>query len=272
MADNVIIDSGDGQGATVHTDDLGGSPAVHVQRSKVGWGTDGNYGDVTGANPLPATITAVVTGTAATNLGKARDAILGATDTGVMSLAVRNDTLATLCDADGDYTPFQVDANGALYITGDIAHDAADSGNPMKIGAKVAAAEDTAAADNDRTDLIADNVGKLITQPYAIKQLFVSGTASVADTTETTVIAAQAAGVKTYVTTIVISNKGSTATDVDINDGTENTVMIVPAPTGSGAILNLPVPLVGTAATAWMFQANDASNPIRVSMVGYTGV
>jgi hypothetical protein len=33
-----------------------------------------------------------------------------------MSLGVRNDTLATLGDTDGDYVPFQVDSDGALYV------------------------------------------------------------------------------------------------------------------------------------------------------------
>lgn len=37
-------------------------------------------------------------------------------DTGLMSLAVRNDTLASLVDADGDYAPLQVNASGALYV------------------------------------------------------------------------------------------------------------------------------------------------------------
>ena len=37
-------------------------------------------------------------------------------DVGIQTLAVRNDTLATLADTDGDYAPLQVDADGALYI------------------------------------------------------------------------------------------------------------------------------------------------------------
>jgi hypothetical protein len=48
-------------------------------------------------------------------LSKAEDAVHNSGDTGVMSLAVRNDTLASLVDADGDYAPLQVDASGALY-------------------------------------------------------------------------------------------------------------------------------------------------------------
>jgi|3_EtaG_2_1085321.scaffolds.fasta_scaffold21009_2 hypothetical protein len=41
-------------------------------------------------------------------------------DIGTMSLAVRNDTLASLVSDDGDYAPFQVNASGALYVTGEV--------------------------------------------------------------------------------------------------------------------------------------------------------
>jgi hypothetical protein len=61
-------------------------------------------------------VTSVIPGVGATNLGKAEDAVHADGDTGVMSLAVRNDTLAALGSADGDYAPFQVDATGALYV------------------------------------------------------------------------------------------------------------------------------------------------------------
>jgi hypothetical protein len=60
-------------------------------------------------------VTSIVPGTAATNLGKAEDAAHTSGDVGVMPLAVRNDALATLSGADGDYAPLQVDATGSLY-------------------------------------------------------------------------------------------------------------------------------------------------------------
>lgn len=53
--------------------------------------------------------------TAAGDLAKAEDAAHSSGDVGVMGLAVRNDTLAALAGADGDYAPHQVDANGAGY-------------------------------------------------------------------------------------------------------------------------------------------------------------
>ncbi|RKZ07629.1 hypothetical protein DRQ25_11085 [Candidatus Fermentibacteria bacterium] len=52
------------------------------------------------------------------------DAVHGSGDPGTMSLAVRNDTLATLVSADGDYAPLQVNADGALYV---------DIGNALNI-------------------------------------------------------------------------------------------------------------------------------------------
>ena len=60
-------------------------------------------------------ITSVVPGVGATNLGKAIQSAQGTTDTGVPALVVRNDTLADLSGADGDYAPLQVNATGALY-------------------------------------------------------------------------------------------------------------------------------------------------------------
>lgn len=48
----------------------------------------------------------------------AEDSAHNSGDTGTMALAVRNDDLAPLAGTDGDYTPLQVDARGALWTTG----------------------------------------------------------------------------------------------------------------------------------------------------------
>src|SRR4029077_5051454 len=54
-----------------------------------------------------------------------------------------------------------------VSLVGDVAHDSPDSGNPNKMGARARSSEITAVANNDRSDLITDLVGKLITLPYA---------------------------------------------------------------------------------------------------------
>lgn len=58
---------------------------------------------------------------------KAEDAAHASGDSGIMALGVRSDTLAALAGTTGDYTPFQVDALGRLYVTGSYAEDAAHS-------------------------------------------------------------------------------------------------------------------------------------------------
>lgn len=49
-------------------------------------------------------------------LSHLEDAAHSSGDAGIMGLAVRNDTLASLVDTDGDYAPLQVNADGALYV------------------------------------------------------------------------------------------------------------------------------------------------------------
>ena len=86
----------------------------------------------------------------------------GNLDIGVGVYAVRNDTLAALTNvADGDYTPFQVDADGALYI----AHGVTGGADGIKVvttaGTDVVLASSTACrkvdiqAQTDNTGLIA---------------------------------------------------------------------------------------------------------------------
>ena len=69
---------------------------------------------------LASITSSVVPGTAATHLGKARDAVAGATDTGVAALGVRRDTASSPVGADGDYQPSTFDANGKQWVNAEI--------------------------------------------------------------------------------------------------------------------------------------------------------
>jgi len=74
---------------------------------------------VTACNTGSVTVISVVPGTGATNLGKTVDAVGGATDTGVVALVQRKDTLATLTPADGDYVRLRTNNRGALWMKPD---------------------------------------------------------------------------------------------------------------------------------------------------------
>ncbi len=113
------------------------------------------------------TVGTITPGTAASSLGKAEDAVHGSGDVGVFSLGVANEAQSSLA-ADGDYIAQATDTKGNRLVIGNIAHDGADAGAPVKIGGKATNVEPAAvSASADRANLITDMVGKLIVLPYA---------------------------------------------------------------------------------------------------------
>lgn len=95
-----------------------------------------------------------------TNLSeKAEDSAHVSADVGNFVLAVRQDSLASSVSADGDYGAFKLNADGALWVApvGNVADDAADSGNPVKVGSRaVSGALAAVSATGDRADLLSD--------------------------------------------------------------------------------------------------------------------
>lgn len=112
------------------------------------------YGRVDSTGAIWVNVAAMTPGTSSTSLGKAIDAAAGGTDTVVAAGVVRDDALSTLTPADGDYTVLRVTATGALWgqDAEGVAHDAADSGNPKKIGGKASTTAPTAVSANDRVN------------------------------------------------------------------------------------------------------------------------
>jgi hypothetical protein len=93
-------------------------------------------------------------------------------DVGLHMLSVRQDTLASSTSADGDYASLKVDSLGRLYvaaaISGDVADDDPDSGNPLKVGSRAVDGALTAiSASNDRADLLSDMYRRIWVNPSA---------------------------------------------------------------------------------------------------------
>lgn len=74
----------------------------------------------------------VTPGTAATNLGKARDAAIAATDTGMAMLAARLDTLVTATPASGDYDIPKLNSRAALWVAEDV-NPGVSGGTPARL-------------------------------------------------------------------------------------------------------------------------------------------
>ena len=104
-----LIDNAIPSGNELQVDVVASLPAGSAAIGKLAANDGVDIGDVD--------VTSVTTGHAAANLGKREDDAHANQDVGVMALAVRNDDVAAIGAADGDYAPLQVNAAGSLYTT-----------------------------------------------------------------------------------------------------------------------------------------------------------
>jgi hypothetical protein len=164
-------------------------------------------------------------------------------------------------------------ASDGASVSGDVAHDTADAGEPVKVGTKSVAtlSTQTLVAANDRSNAFSDLDGVVITRRNATLGDLTRGSATITDGSSTQVIAAAGSGVKTYITDVTISNTSATAVTVDIRDGTAGSVMWtfpVPANT-SGVTHRFESPIAGTANTAVAADPSAAASSIIVCISGF---
>lgn len=245
MADNTILNAG-ASGDVIASDDIGG---VKFQRVKLVEGADGvNDGDISAANPLPVTAGPVGGGTEA---------------------AAQRVTVAS-------------DSTGNLAVKGDVAHDAADSGNPLKVGSKAANALPTAVANNDRANAISDLFGRLLVGHIdPAMQTHINKTYT---TTQTgTDVWDPAAGKKIAVTSVVIGAYGTTAgrvilwfgdnADTTFSQDTDQVLVaasFAPSATSKPGLVFTPsVPVFCNTADRELHITTDAAISIDVTIEGY---
>jgi len=159
----------------------------------------------------------------------------------------------------------------AQYAQGPTAHDAAKTGNPVRIGAVADTTEPTAVGDGDAVDLLADLNGKLVNMPYSVPERSISGvTASITGTANTSVIAAPGAGLRNYITHILVTNGHATVgTYVQIKDGTTVIYDGFAAAAGGGWSATFPKPLRLTANTALQAANVTTGSDTKVSASGF---
>jgi hypothetical protein len=128
-------------------------------------------------------------------------------------------------------------------IQGNIAHDSADAGNPLKIGAKAIAhgTNPTGVTANDRTDLYANRAGVLFTiggHPNIITRTVYISDATGAQT-DASIVGTIAAGTKVAVTSVAVTvDSATTATGgVAVKLGFGATTIPADSSTGANGIL-----------------------------------
>lgn len=218
-------------------------------------------------------------------------------DTGTMALAVRKDTAAALAGSDGDYTPLITDANGALHVAvasgsvtasgtidvdGTVAHDAADSGDPLKIGHKAASSLPTAVADADRANSISDTFGRQLTG-HIDPAMQTWKNFSATSTSVGHMIWNPASGKRIAVTNLQIGTTGSVASDLviwfgDTSDttytaGTDQVLFdgtFVPSSSAApGAVIQFNPPAFCTTANRKLRFSQPSSMQTKITVYGY---
>lgn len=204
--------------------------------------------------------------------GKAEDAAASDGDPGVPVLGVRNDALAARTSTDGDYGMVALDSAGRVHTVpgGGVAHDGADSGSPVKVGGRARTSDITAVASDDRTDMVADTLGRQVVTLDQIPENSLNGKANFTNTTAADVIAAQGAGIRIYVTDIVVTNAhASVGTKVEIRDGTTVLWQAYAAPGGGGFAHRFRRPLRLSANTALTAKCATTGADVDVNASGF---
>jgi hypothetical protein len=158
-----------------------------------------------------------------------------------------------------------VTASGTV---GPAAHDAAISGNPVRIAGRAVTANYTAVASGDVADTITTLVGAQVTKPYAIPEAGWNANLALTGTTAVNIIGAAGAGLKRHITAAQMINTGASAVEVFILDGT-NERWRMTLPPNVPLAFEFPTELTTTAATALNVNLS-AAGTVRFCAQGYT--
>lgn len=164
--------------------------------------------------------------------------------------------------------PVSFALTGDATVVGKAAHDAVVAGAPMLNGAEARSSEGAAVGNGDAVRLMGDLAGRLVVAPYAPTDLAVRGSVQIAAVGVVDLVAAHAT-LRTHLTTIMIANEGA-ADNVGILLNGAAEVLRVAVKSGDTVAVPLPMPLPGTAATAWRFNIVNATS-MRAFAAGYQG-
>lgn len=155
-----------------------------------------------------------------------------------------------------------------VAANGDVAHDAADSGNPVKVGAMARTSNPAAVANADRVNFIADKLGKQITVG-AIRELKgLQKTTITTSTGETTIVSAVAS---TYLDLygLILANTSATIVTVTIRDTTGGSaIAIIEVPANDTRGFMLPVDSAipqTTVNTNWTAQGDASITSLEIT-------
>jgi hypothetical protein len=159
---------------------------------------------------------------------------------------------------------------------GGVAHGAADSGNPVKVGAKASAtlSDDTMAANANRIDLTGDLDGALYVRQVPLGDLIYEAISNTDGASTASSNFGATASTRNYITSITAfrTDAATTLAYIDFRDGTAGSVIYrVPLPPSGGVTINNGgIPLFYTTAnTALAYDVSAALTTVYISLTGF---
>jgi hypothetical protein len=159
--------------------------------------------------------------------------------------------------------------SGTVTTAGNVAHDAVDSGNSVKIGGKAYTSDPAAVSAGDRADMYVDTLGKQVMVPLASRSMIAtSAMITLSATTETTILAAAGAGVFLDLSWIILTNTSATGVRIDFRSALAGAVVmsinLAAAETKIFDLSDLPF-LQTTANSNWTAQLSTAVTDVRIT-------
>jgi hypothetical protein len=158
-------------------------------------------------------------------------------------------------------------------VVGQAAHDAAVSGNPVRVAARALTSAYNSVATGDVADLVSTLQGVLVTRPWQIPELewfYVATAGGVTNTADVLLAAAAGAGLRRYICSMQLSNNSAVATEIVLKDGAS---IIwrghLPANAPIAEIL-FENPIKTTANTALNFACITTGAAVYINAQGYT--
>lgn len=153
------------------------------------------------------------------------------------------------------------------------AFGAAEPANGVAQGVEGQSVEPAAATTGFTIPVMADLVGKVATSPYAVRELMLRGSITGTDTAAHTIIAAQGASVKTYITDIECgrNDTGTSPITITFSDSAATVIILPNSGGGGGNNKAFNVPLVTAANTAFTFTSGSSITTVFCSAQGFKG-
>ena len=172
----------------------------------------------------------------------------------------------------GDVDVVSFTAGAIVEVQGDVAHNVAVAGNPVLNGFEGRSTDGTAVTSGNAVRGLADTLGKQVVLLGAVHDRHVRGTANYTTTTASDLIAAGGAGVRTVVTSVLVTNAHATVgTKVEIRDGGTVRIQAFAAAAGGGFALCDPHGLfISTANTAVTGRCVTTGADVDITVSGYT--